>query len=125
MGTCELRDSVEQPEFVFWYHNNSMINYKVGVTVKTLVEEPDLDSLWVVQPNTTVSKLTIVNTRQEHAGNYTCAPSNTGRDTIRLSISKDSGLTLHQRELGTSGTTSEQKWSVTGLCLCFAIINVF
>ena len=25
--TCELRESVSEPEAVFWYHNHSIINY--------------------------------------------------------------------------------------------------
>jgi len=103
--TCELRDNVGQPEFVFWYHNSSMINFQPGVTVSTSILGPDTESLWVAPPNTTVSKLTIEQTRQDHAGNYTCAPSNMLSDTIRLSISKDSGQTLHKRE---HSTTSEE-----------------
>ena len=26
--TCELRDTVRAPQYVFWYHNNTMINYR-------------------------------------------------------------------------------------------------
>ena len=112
--TCQLSNSVTEPEFVFWYHNNHMINYKEGVTVTTSVEHPDKNSLWVAPPNTTVSKITIQQTSQEHAGNYTCKPSNAQSDSVRLSLSKgwklfsfsfstklffsDLGLTLRQRE---------------------------
>ena len=86
--TCELRDNVAVPEYVFWYHNRSMINYQPGVMVTTTILEPDSDSLWVAPPNTTVSKLIIAETTQEHAGNYTCAPSNAVSDSIRLSVTK-------------------------------------
>jgi len=96
--TCQLMNNVKEPEYVFWYHNDSMINYQPGVTVQTSIAEPDPDSLWVAPPNTTVSKLTIANTQPKHAGNYTCAPSNSDSDSIRLSLSKDMGLTLQQRE---------------------------
>ena len=30
-----LRDNVGQPEFVFWFHNSTMINFQPGVTVET------------------------------------------------------------------------------------------
>jgi hypothetical protein len=30
--TCELRENVGKPEFVFWYHNNTMINFQVYST---------------------------------------------------------------------------------------------
>ena len=85
---CQLMNNVKQPQYVFWYHNYSMINFQPGVTVTPQVEEPDPDSLWVAPPNTTVSKLTISNTRQEHAGNFTCDPSNADSDSIRLSVTK-------------------------------------
>ena len=97
--TCELRNNVRQPEFVFWYHNSSMINFQPGVTVSTSILGPEPDSLWVAPPNTTVSKLTISQTRQEHAGNYTCAPSNTVSDSIRLSLSKGEINLLKKFEL--------------------------
>ena len=86
--SCELRDTVVAPQYVFWYHNNNMINFQPGVSVVTMVLGQDSDSLWVAPPNTTLAKLTISQTRLEDAGNYTCAPENMGRDTVRLSISK-------------------------------------
>ena len=86
--TCELRDTVKSPQYVFWYHNNTMINYKPGVTVTTTVLGPETDDLWVAPPNTTLVKLTILNTEMTDAGNYTCAPENMVQDNIRLSISK-------------------------------------
>ena len=33
--SCELRDSVSEPEAVFWYHNHSMINYLAGMVLTT------------------------------------------------------------------------------------------
>ena len=33
--TCELRQMEEAPDFVFWYHNNTMINYHQHVSVIT------------------------------------------------------------------------------------------
>ena len=86
--SCELRDTVVAPQYVFWYHNNNMINFQPGVSVVTVVLGQDSDSLWVAPPNTTVARLSISQTRLEDAGNYTCAPENMVQDTVRLSISK-------------------------------------
>ena len=47
---------------------------------------PDPDALWVAMPNTTVSTLIINSTKQDHAGNYTCAPPHSTRDSIRLYV---------------------------------------
>ena len=86
--TCELRDSVAQPEAVFWYHNHSMINFQPGISVTTSLTGPNPDSLWVAPPNTTVSRLVISKTWSRHTGNYTCAPTLAVSDTIRLTVSK-------------------------------------
>ena len=85
---CELRDSPARPEFVFWFLNNTMVNFLGdGTSVHTAVVETDKDSLWVPQPNTTVSRLVIHKTTTKHSGNYTCAPSNSQQDSIRLYVS--------------------------------------
>ena len=85
--SCELRDTVGTPEFVFWYHNYTMVNFLPGVSVTTTTLGPDPDALWVAQPNTTVSTLIISSTKQDHAGNYTCVPPHSTRDSIRLYVS--------------------------------------
>ena len=85
--SCELRDTVVAPQYVFWYHNNNMINFQPGVTVVTVVLGQDSDSLWVAPPNTTVSRLTIARTELADSGNYTCAPNLATADTVKLFVS--------------------------------------
>ncbi|KAJ8948878.1 hypothetical protein NQ314_008337 [Rhamnusium bicolor] len=53
------------PAYVFWYHNNRMINYDVdrGINVTTELSEK-------------TSTLTITNAATRHSGNYSCVPSN-------------------------------------------------
>ena len=46
----EIRDSVAQPEFVFWYRDNTVINHLPGITIITSVIGPDTHSLWVAPP---------------------------------------------------------------------------
>ena len=86
--TCELRDTVTEPEAVFWYHNQAMVNHVPGISVTTSMIGPDPDSLWVAPPNTTVSMLTIMKTKARHTGNYTCAPTLASSDTARLFVSQ-------------------------------------
>ena len=110
--SCELRDTVVAPQYVFWYHNNNMINFQPGVTVVTVVLGQDSDSLWVAPPNTTVARLTISQTKLEDAGNYTCAPENMVQDTVRLSISKGkhwAGNILQTLQARLASSTSGQR----------------
>ncbi|XP_050305432.1 zwei Ig domain protein zig-8-like isoform X2 [Anthonomus grandis grandis] len=62
---CTVLQSTEPPSYVFWYHNNRMINYDVdrGINVTTELSEKS-------------STLTITNAATRHSGNYSCVPSN-------------------------------------------------
>lgn len=62
---CTVLQSTEAPAYVFWYHNNRMINYDVdrGINVTTELSEKS-------------STLTITNAATRHSGNYSCVPSN-------------------------------------------------
>ncbi|XP_017784000.1 PREDICTED: lachesin [Nicrophorus vespilloides] len=62
---CTVLQSTEPPIYVFWYHNNRMINYDDdrGINVTT-------------ELNAKISVLTITNAAIRHSGNYSCVPSN-------------------------------------------------
>lgn len=62
---CTVLQSTEPPVYVFWYHNNRMINYDVdrGINVTT-------------ELSAKTSTLTITNAATRHSGNYSCVPSN-------------------------------------------------
>ncbi|XP_068083515.1 limbic system-associated membrane protein [Anabrus simplex] len=62
---CTLRQSTEPPVYVFWYHNNRMINYDKdrGVNVTTEFQSK-------------TSTLYISSATREHSGNYSCVPNN-------------------------------------------------
>ena len=99
-----------------------MINFTPGMMVSTSLLEPDQDSLWVSPPNTTVSKLSIANTRQDHAGNYTCDPSKAVCDSIRLSVTK--GNKIHSVSL----RQVQKMWICLGCCgweMCLEISLVY
>ncbi|XP_014214704.1 uncharacterized protein LOC106643904 [Copidosoma floridanum] len=72
---CVVKNSTEQPSFLFWYHNKRMVNYdnERGVNVSTdLVGRES----WLEVPRTT----------SRHSGNYTCDSSNAtpGRVVIHI-----------------------------------------
>ncbi|XP_055686755.1 uncharacterized protein LOC129792069 [Lutzomyia longipalpis] len=62
---CRLVNNTVKFEFLFWYHNERMINYDKnnGINISMGVES-------------NYSDLIIYHAQMDHSGNYTCAPSN-------------------------------------------------
>lgn len=86
---CIIENSPSPPQYVFWYHNERMINYDTtrgGVTVST---EPG--------PKTH-SRLIINSATTNDSGNYTCRASNTEADTIYVFVSKGDNTAAIQRQ---------------------------
>ncbi|KAG8236122.1 hypothetical protein J437_LFUL000485 [Ladona fulva] len=82
---CIIEKSPSPPQYVFWYHNERMINYDTsrgGITVET---EPG--------PKTH-SRLTIRDASDADSGNYTCSASNTEPASIHVFVSE--GIGTHQ-----------------------------
>ena len=79
--TCVLDSTPSPPQYIFWYHNDRMVNYHVerGVKVTT----------YSTASQTTESKLTFSNASKRDEGNYTCSPSNSV-PRIRCSIRSSS-----------------------------------
>ncbi|XP_058056482.1 uncharacterized protein LOC131207867 [Anopheles bellator] len=63
--TCRILQSNEPALYLFWYHNNRMINYDThrGVNVST-------------EPDNRYSELFIAHTNTLHSGNYSCVSNN-------------------------------------------------
>ncbi|XP_038115818.1 uncharacterized protein LOC6030950 isoform X1 [Culex quinquefasciatus] len=74
---CRVVQSTEASAFIFWYHNNRMINYDGdrGFNVST---EADYH----------YSELIINHASKEHSGNYTCVPSNSQPASVVVHIFK-------------------------------------
>ncbi|XP_077515862.1 zwei Ig domain protein zig-8-like [Amblyomma americanum] len=75
--TCEISRSPEPPHFVFWYHNDRMINY---VSAKGEI------TLHKGGPEKTVSRLYIRKAVSLDSGNYTCDPANAEPVSISVHV---------------------------------------
>lgn len=100
---CRVVQNTEASEYIFWYHDNRMINYDIdrGINVST---EPGMFrsnrkplplslSLTMslslsLSADFQSSELTIQRTRREHSGNFTCVASNTQPASVLVHIFK-------------------------------------
>ncbi|EAT47916.1 AAEL001010-PA [Aedes aegypti] len=73
---CKLKRATESPLYVFWYHEERMVNYdqQDGISVST--------------NKLTSSVLTVRNATARHGGNYTCAPANARQSSIYVHVLK-------------------------------------
>ncbi|XP_070140770.1 uncharacterized protein dpr13 isoform X2 [Drosophila kikkawai] len=96
---CRVVQNTEASEYIFWYHDNRMINYDIdrGINVST---EPDFQS----------SELTIQRTRREHSGNFTCVASNTQPASVLVHIFKgDHPAAMYHGHVGGSTKTMQSQ----------------
>jgi len=79
--TCVIESTPVPPQYIFWYHNDRMVNYDVERGVKVVTSS---DS------TRTESKLTFANANKRDEGNYTCSPSNSAPATVQLFVTRNS-----------------------------------
>ncbi|XP_063850678.1 carcinoembryonic antigen-related cell adhesion molecule 20-like [Scylla paramamosain] len=70
---CTLRQHTQAPEYVFWYHNRTMINFDTNRQVS-------------VRKTKDGSILTLAAVGRTDSGNYTCHPANARHASITLHI---------------------------------------
>ncbi|KAM0725659.1 Zwei Ig domain protein zig-8 [Formica fusca] len=90
---CIIEKSPTPPQYVFWYHNNRMINYDTtrgSVTVQT-------------DPGPTQSRLTIRQAVESDTGNYTCSASNTKPASIFVFVTEGDKMAAIQRRKTSAG----------------------
>uniref|UniRef100_A0A182ULH2 Ig-like domain-containing protein n=1 Tax=Anopheles melas TaxID=34690 RepID=A0A182ULH2_9DIPT len=73
---CKLKRATESPLYVFWYHEDRMVNYDQE------------DGVSVSNNKLTSSILTVRNATARHGGNYTCAPANARQSSVYVHVLK-------------------------------------
>lgn len=76
--TCIASQISNPPSFIYWYKGGRVVNYsqRGGINVQT-------------DRNTKTSKLIIARATPGDSGNYTCAPSNSGRCPLNAHFMSD------------------------------------
>lgn len=77
--TCVIESTPSQPQYVFWYHNDRMVNYDTARGVKVTTSGLE---------GRTESTLSISTAGEVDRGNYTCSPSNSAPATVQLFVTK-------------------------------------
>ncbi|EEC15969.1 conserved hypothetical protein [Ixodes scapularis] len=118
--TCVVTDSRAPPVYVFWYHDDHMINYdsarRAGIRMATERGQ-----------STTLSRLQVPDAATEDSGNYSCIPSYA--DPANITVHVLSGEKPAAMQHGSQGNPSERSQSslhlVAGvLLLCRVFIHV-
>ncbi|XP_021967484.1 opioid-binding protein/cell adhesion molecule homolog [Folsomia candida] len=80
---CIIEKSPKPPSFVFWYHNERMINFGASQEL-SIHTEPGTGK--------THSRLIIRGAQLKDSGNFTCQPANAESASIQVYVSQASGL---------------------------------
>lgn len=104
---CVLRDNTQPPTYVFWYHDQHMINYHATREVR-------------VENNGGLSVLFLSNVRPADSGNYSCAPSNARPAHIYIHVLKGGETPAAIHSGGSSGTCLMLLPLLLYLALCLA-----
>ncbi|KAL7639095.1 UNVERIFIED_CONTAM: hypothetical protein RMT77_010629 [Armadillidium vulgare] len=83
---CIIEQSPVAPQFIFWYHNDRMINYDTERGTVNIVNGP---------PQVR-SRLTVTDARPTDSGNYTCAAANTASASIMVYITEANKIAVIQ-----------------------------
>ncbi|CAL8103032.1 unnamed protein product [Orchesella dallaii] len=84
---CIVEKSPKPPEYIFWYHNDRMINY---------MSSPELTVHTEPGAGKTHSRLIIRKAHLSHSGNYTCKAANADPASILVFVSQASGFSGDQ-----------------------------
>lgn len=109
--TCVVTDTRTPPVYVFWYHDDRMINYdssrREGIRVVT-----------ERGPATTVSRLQVLDAATRDSGNYSCIPSYA--DPANITVHVLNGEKPAAMQHGRQGNLAER--SLSSLMLVSAVL---
>ncbi|XP_065205874.1 zwei Ig domain protein zig-8-like [Planococcus citri] len=109
---CTVLKSPEIPTYIFWYHNNQMVNYDSHRGFNVTLDLANKTSALYV-PRTT----------NEHTGNYSCVPSNAHPDSTVVHIlnGENPAAMQHGRGRGLSLFHCTSLWL---LLICFLTTSI-
>ncbi|XP_053655945.2 uncharacterized protein [Cherax quadricarinatus] len=95
--TCIIRHGTETPAYIFWYHNDKVVNFESSRGGISVISD---------HGNSTSAFLLIQDARESDTGNYTCAPSNTAASSLRVHVLNGETPAAMQTNRGASGLAS-------------------
>lgn len=108
--TCVITQSPVPPVFVFWFHNERMINYDSSRGETSLQKAGN---------DTVVSKLYIKDAQPDYSGNYTCGPSNADSISISVYILNGEQPAAMQHDANASRSTSSSRLTLSPATFLF------
>ncbi|XP_036673980.3 uncharacterized protein dpr9 isoform X4 [Drosophila suzukii] len=108
--TCIIQNSPEPPAYIFWNHNNAIINYdspRGGVSVVTN------------KGDTTTSFLLIKSARPSDSGHYQCNPSNAKPKSVTVHVLNGEFPAAMQHAAPVHPRPSPTRCLFVYLCVCF------
>ncbi|XP_041633558.1 uncharacterized protein dpr9 isoform X4 [Drosophila kikkawai] len=108
--TCVILNSPEPPAYIFWNHNNAIINYdspRGGVSVVTN------------KGDTTTSFLLIKSARPSDSGHYQCNPSNAKPKSVTVHVLNGEFPAAMQHAAPAHPRPSPTRCLFVYLCVCF------
>jgi len=98
---CVLTLATSKPDYIFWYHNDRMINFDTNRGISVLEDENG-------------STLTMINVSVSDSGNYSCQPRDMRPDSVVVTIlsERQAPDALQDKTTHTSGQMSVQFTSV-------------
>ncbi|KAG7203592.1 hypothetical protein KM043_013634 [Ampulex compressa] len=108
---CVIKQSLEGPFYVFWYHaGDRVLDYQLG---KIDIQTKRID-------HETVSSLVIHNVRQEDSGNYTCSPSSLDSASVLLHVLNGEHPAAIQRGISSAPGGCPTLWWLAGVVTLYS-----
>lgn len=105
---CVIKQSLEVPSFVFWYHEGNRVpHYDTDDKVQILSKRID-------GTTDSISNLKIPNTRKQDSGNYTCSPNNLHSASVMLHVLNGEHPAAIQRGKSSIPGCCEVLWWLAG-----------
>ena len=108
---CVIKQSLEGPFYVFWYHEGDrVLDYQLNkIDIQT--EKIDHD---------TVSSLVIHKAKREDSGNYTCSPSSLDSASVQLHVLNGEHPAAIQRGISSAPGGCPTLWWLAGVITLYS-----